>query len=85
MLLLLLLLASVGAFVAPAIGIAPSRSRSVALQMRDASMVADFAVGDRVRVKPGVVLDGRDWGGLEGVVQYTWEKCEVCGKVGMKY
>lgn len=49
--------------------------------MRDASAVVDFAVGDRVRVKPGVVLDGRDWGGLEGVVQYTWEKCEVRGWV----
>lgn len=95
-LLLLFLLSTVGAFVPLAIGVpvrvgtapfpspSPFRygSRSP-LQMRDASMVVDFAVGDRVRVKPGVVLDGRDWGGLEGVVQYTWEKCEVCGYVNM--
>lgn len=45
--------------------------------MRDASMVTDVAVGDRVRIKLGVVLDGRDWSGLEGSVVYVWEKCEV--------
>lgn len=55
--------------------------------MRDASMVTDVAVGDRVRVKPGVMLDGKDWGGLEGTVAYVWEKCEVdphccCAELG---
>lgn len=57
------------------------------IEMRDASMVTDVAVGDRVRVKQGVVLDGRDWGGLEGTVAYVWEKCEVdphccCAELG---
>lgn len=50
--------------------------------MRDASMVVDFGLGDRVRIKPGVVLDGKDWGGLVGTVVYTWEKCEVRGGMG---
>jgi hypothetical protein len=31
----------------------------------------------QVRVKAGVVLDGRDWSNMEGVVTSTWEKCEV--------
>ncbi len=37
-------------------------------------MIRDFAVGDRVRIVPNVVLDGMDWGGLVGVVTTTWEK-----------
>jgi hypothetical protein len=57
------------------------RAQAAVVEMRDASMVVDVAVGDRVKIKPGVVLDGRDWGGLEGTVAYTWEKCEVSGVV----
>lgn len=51
----------------------PSRRHTVFI-MRDASMVRDFAVGDRVKIKAGVVLDGKDWSGLEGTITYTWEK-----------
>ena len=56
---------------------ARARPRAAVIEMRDASMVVDVVVGDRVRIKPGVVLDGRDYGGLEGIVTYAWEKCEV--------
>jgi hypothetical protein len=37
-------------------------------------MTRDFTVGDKVRVEPGVQLDGMDWGGLEGIVTTTWVK-----------
>lgn len=50
-------------------------------------MTRDFSVGDKVRVEPGVELDGMDWGGLEGTVTTTWVKCEVdphccCAELG---
>jgi hypothetical protein len=82
LLLAVCLVAAAAAFVPPPsvlrLPLQQHRRRSRALvEMRDGSMVVDVAVGDRVKIKPGVVLDGQDWGGLEGVVSYTWEKCEV--------
>lgn len=45
--------------------------------MRDSSQVTDFEVNDVVKVKSGIVLDGRDWSGMVGKVVSTWTKCET--------
>jgi hypothetical protein len=45
--------------------------------MRDASASYWFRVGDAVRVCESVVKSGVDLRGRAGIVQETWEKCDV--------
>jgi hypothetical protein len=40
-------------------------------------MVTNFEVNDVVKVKSGIVLDGRDWSGMVGKVVSTWQKCDT--------
>lgn len=43
----------------------------------DASMIVDFQLNDTVRVKPGIILDAKDWSGKVGRVTSLWSKCDT--------